>query len=225
MATPERQMPTQFSFVGRSLKMVNPISTLSATILMLLIPKIIELTVVLLLSILICASARIKKYIDPKFKRPSGIPIIHDFSFSISFAAEWLNGKINRPTTKANPNDDAVKIGVRLLVKKFSCEYFTMESIMPSPTKIESGSIRACFDCAPFPFLYTAIKTAAMAKRIPLSLIIESESLGSIQMEYVIGIITDIFAATVVIEIPAFIVDVPISQNIPIKRTPRNAAM
>jgi len=73
----------------------------------------------------------------------------------------------------------------------------------------------------PFSGLYEVRKTAINASEIPVILKGVRVSLVSRAMVNRIGIITDIFAATVVVEIPTFSTLCPINRNMVIKIIPR----
>jgi len=98
---------------------------------------------------------------------------------------------------------------------------FTIESTIPIPAKSNKGkNIRKFALVDVSGFLYTVNPIATSARTNAAIFIDVSLSAGSIKMENMIGITTDILLARVVIVIPACLVDMPITKNITINKTP-----
>ncbi len=213
IAVNDNIIPIRFIKLNFSLNNISPDNTDNATIPMLFIPKIIEL------SNLFEFKAFIKKYIEPKFIIPRITPINIVFFDLIFFHIFGLYNDIISPVIPDIINSIAVNIDdISLFIQQF-CDIFNSISVVPIPNNNITGRYIKCSSNFFSDFLYTDSIIAKTASIIPIIFKLLTVSEKYI-IEKVMGNITDIFDDTDVIAIPILRDDTPITKNISINKTP-----
>lgn len=114
MANTDNIMPAKLILDKFSLKIIEPIKPDNITILILLSPKIIEL------SILLFSSASIKKYNDPKLASPKIIPEIISENVNFNDLLKFMSNSEVIPRINAVRNTNDEKSKAILSVIKYS---------------------------------------------------------------------------------------------------------